>query len=160
MTNGASTKSFKFSECEVFNLLLNSLALFIVCRTSCGREFQMAGPETEKPRRPNQVVSALGTTRSTGLAEQRFRWPALELKQFSTVHSLSNFLRGSSKRLARKQKNRATQIELYPLLGQRFPLDSPSEGSDGQRLRKRRHRVLVGKLGRCRSDSFERRGRS
>ena len=38
----------------------------------------MAGPETEKPRRPNRVVSALGTTRSPRLAEQRFRRPALE----------------------------------------------------------------------------------
>ena len=57
---------------------LNSSALFIVCRTSNGREFQMAGPDTEKPRRPNRVVSALGTTRSSRLAERRLRRPALD----------------------------------------------------------------------------------
>ena len=38
----------------------------------------MAGPETEKPRRPNRVVSALGTMRSPRLAKRRFRRPALE----------------------------------------------------------------------------------
>ena len=50
----------------------------MVCRTSCGREFQMAGPDTEKPRRPNRIVSALVTTRSPRLADRRLRRPALE----------------------------------------------------------------------------------
>ena len=48
----------------------------------------------------------------------------------------------SSKWPARKQRNHAAQIEFYSLLGQRGPLDSPNEGSDGQRLRKRQRRVL------------------
>ena len=33
---------------NVINFCLNCSALFMVCRTSCGREFQMAGPDTEK----------------------------------------------------------------------------------------------------------------
>ena len=35
----------------------------------------MAGPDTEKPRRPNRVVSALGTTRSPRLADRRLPAP-------------------------------------------------------------------------------------
>ena len=50
---------------QVFLEQMNSSALFIDCRTSNGRGFQMAGPDTEKPHRPNRVVSALGAMRST-----------------------------------------------------------------------------------------------
>ena len=45
----------------------------------------MAGLDTEKPRRQNRVVSALGATRSPRLADRRLRRPAFEETEFLEV---------------------------------------------------------------------------
>ena len=56
---------------DIFNFLLNCSTLFVVCRTSCIREIQVVGIDTEEPCHPNRAVSALGATRSPRLADRR-----------------------------------------------------------------------------------------
>ena len=85
----------------------------MVCRTFCGREFQMAGPDTEKPRRPNRVVSALGTTRSPRLADRRLRRSALEetAMQSSWPGTLQGQCRpGSSERTGRSWTRAGSEL--------------------------------------------------